>query len=302
VSRGATLRLALAALAATAWQAPAEQAASGPAERVLVLAKDARPPEEFLRVVEAFQKELPDGHRVKVVIRPQFDLNIGAFRDALASLTAVDADGTPDGEELHFAAQEHGPVRRANYRKGVQHGLETFYRTGPDYRPLAWKTVPWEDGRVHGAVKLLYPDGKVMSETPYVRGVLEGESRSYAPDGFVTRVVHYKAGQRDGELIEHWPRTRKIKQTVPYRMGKVHGTVRQYYESGQLKREVQVWEDCFHGVDRQYYEDGELRKTTWWVLDEEVSEAEFAQRYRLPPDTQPTSRPATRPAAAGEDK
>jgi len=284
--------------AAVAGAAAAPEAPSAPADepqtqaaKVLLLGRDDEVPRAYAWQVGDALKHLPEGHRLRLLLQEIFNQSTGQVQLMVVRITAVDAEGRPDGPETHWVPWQ-GLQRRVHYRAGVRHGEESFFSRDGGERLYVHKSIPWEEGVVHGVVKLFYPDGKVLSEAPHVRGVLEGESRSYARDGFVTRSVRYKAGQRDGELVEHWPRTRKIKQSVPYRMGKVHGTVRQHYESGQLKREVQVWEDCFHGVDREYYEDGELRKMTWWVLDEEVSEAEFAQRYRVPPETQPATRPA----------
>jgi len=302
------------ALAAFAGAGPAQQAPDkGP--RVLILDENAKTPQDFqhrqgprgiVGLIDRFRKGLPKGYKARIVMSKFYNANYGKFDDMVVSMTPLDPAGKSDGVEQHFDAAS-GLVRTATYKKGVQDGEEKFYERGPRWTPYVKKVVPWKEGRTDGVVRTYYPGGKLMAESPYVQGKLEGLSKSYNEDGFVTRSVIYKGGKKHGMMTEHWSRTRKCKSRIPYEMGKVHGTARQYHENGKRKKEVQLWEGKYHGIEKVYHEDGEVRSVRYWILDDDVSKAEFEKTYRVPPVPRkkpPTTKPAgaatSKPAAAGE--
>jgi len=265
------------------------------ASKTLILARGDAAPEPFTRRIDAFRKDLPAGHKVKVVIGSFFRGQVGMQRQ-IKSLTPLDPDGRADGEELHFGPLWGHPIHSVTYRKGVKDGPEKLYRdtAGPGRR-YVYKLTPWKDGKIHGVVRLFYPAGKAMMETPYVNGKREGVSKSFEPDGFMKRSVTYKNDERCGEAVEYWPTTKKLKKVITYRSGVAHGPARQYYDSGKLKMEVPLWEDEFHGIQKHYDEDGKLRKTVYWILDEEVSKEQFEKRFRVPPIPTTRKAPTTRP-------
>ncbi|HUU59665.1 MAG TPA: hypothetical protein VMZ50_08980 [Phycisphaerae bacterium] len=271
------------------------------ASKTLILARGDAAPEPFAHRIAAFAKDLPADHKVKVVIGSFYRGQVG-MQQQIKSLTPLDSDGRPDGEELQFGPLWGHPIHSVTYRKGVKHGPEKAYRDSPRApgRRYVYKLTPWKDGKIHGVVRLSYPTGEAMMETPHANGKREGVSRSFEPDGFMKRSVTYKNDQRCGEAVEYWPTTKKLKKVITYKDGLSHGPARQYYDSGKLKMEVPLWEDEFHGVQKHYDEDGKLRKTTYWILDEEVSEEQFEKRFRVPPI--PTTRKAPTTQKSAETK
>jgi len=275
--------------------APDIQAGS---ETTLLLDRSAKAPKKFARLIDGFRKNLPEGHKVKVVLAKFHDMSAG-MRELVLSMTPLDAGGKIDGEEFHFAPlRSRNPVRTVTYRKGVREGEERFYESGYGRKRYVRKIVPWKGGKMHGVVKTFYGPGRLVAESPYVEGELEGMGKSYDYKGFLLRSVPYKKGKPHGMKTEYWPGTKKIKNRIPYEKGKVHGLVRQYHENGKRKGEIPAWEGKFHGIERRYDEDGELRRTYYWILDDKVSKAEFDRRYRAVPVATTRKSPTTRPAEA----
>jgi len=276
-------------------------------ETTLLLDRAAKAPARFARAIDGFRRDLPEGHKVKVVLAKFYDPSVGV-RELILSMTPLDADDKSDGEEVHFAPLLREPVRTVTYRKGVREGEERFYEIGQDRNRFVRKIVPWKGGKTHGVVRTFYGPGRLVAESPYVEGELEGTSKSYDYQKFLLRSVIYKKGKPHGMKTEYWPGTKKIKNQIPYEKGKVHGLVRQYHENGKRKREIPAWEGKFHGIEQRYDEDGKLRRTYYWILDDKVSKAEFDRRHRVPPvattqespTTRPEEIPTTQPAGSGQ--
>ena len=184
----------------------------------------------IVRTIEDFRKDLPPGHKTKVVMGKFYNANNGRFEDGIVSLTPLDDQGKIDGVERHFDLGEGsgGLARTVAYKHGVQDGPEQLYAAGSRSGRYVQKTVLWKAGRIEGAVRMFHPNGKLMSEATYAAGVLEGMTRSFAPDGSLVRQTPYKAGQRHGTSTEYWPGTDKLKSVIPYDTGKAHGLARLY--------------------------------------------------------------------------
>jgi antitoxin component YwqK of YwqJK toxin-antitoxin module len=81
-------------------------------------------------------------------------------------------------------------------------------------------------------------------------------------------------------MTEYWTLTGKPMRIVPYKNDKIEGLVRQFYDTGQLKKEVPARRDLFHGVEKQYDEEGALIKKRYWVDDQEIPEEEFLKKHK----------------------
>jgi antitoxin component YwqK of YwqJK toxin-antitoxin module len=60
--------------------------------------------------------------------------------------------------------------------------------------------------------------------------------------------------------------------------GKVHGTVKEFYENGNPKRELPFVEDRMHGVEKEYDGEGNLENTAYWYEGDRVSKDVYRQR------------------------
>jgi antitoxin component YwqK of YwqJK toxin-antitoxin module len=286
----------LAALAACALAAVAAEQ-DEPDERTVLIEPVRKYKGPFAHHVRSMVRDanIPDGHKIRLTIIQAMNMNVGRFEDVVSVATVVDPNGVPDGLQRHYEPQL-GLTREVEYEDGNRHGLERFYqRRWKNRQPR--RIVPWVNDRVHGIVRTYYRDGKVASETPFVRGRQHGVSKAYDQDKRVIQVTPFRLGKRHGTEVIYWRDSRKVRRSVEYEDGKVHGWARQYYPDGTRKRDVQAWGGMWHGVEKLYSPKGELTATRYWVLDERVPKAEFDLRYKVPP-VLPEKKPK-KPKAAG---
>jgi antitoxin component YwqK of YwqJK toxin-antitoxin module len=247
----------------------------------VVLVDPAQPVESYgvrghdvVRLREFVAALAPD-HKVRAVFRSQTPDPNGPIRH-LERLTALNAAGKPDGQELDYVDWYRNAVRVAHYRNGVLHGVEKRFSVGE--KALESET-PWEDGKINGIRRTFHDNGKVASESVYVRNVLTGASRSFNENGAVVRTVNYVDGVRDGESVDYWPeKPAQVERVVPYRKGVVHGAAKAYYLSGQLKWERPFRDNRQHGVEKQYTADGKIEKTVYWLDGRSVTEDEYRKQ------------------------
>ncbi len=253
----------------------------------------------YVKRVGEWAKDLPEGHRLKIVIGRIYRGPTHGIQERLRYAIPLDPNGQPHGTQMEFEPLwQRTPVHVIRWKHGVRDGDEEFTRDRPGGEGgerYVYKRVPWVAGVMHGTLTTYHEDGRVQMETPYVRGKREGESKSYTPKGELLRSATYRSDLLEGKAVEYWPTTRELQKVVHYKAGMSHGPAKTYYDSGKLKMEVDVWEDEFHGMMKEYNETGELRTTTYYILDEKVSEDEFRRRFQTPP-VKPA--PATQPAGA----
>ena len=68
----------------------------------------------------------------------------------------------------------------------------------------------------------------------------------------------FKDGERDGETVQYWPDTGKLKVKAQYRAGKLNGLVEQYYPSGTVQLKHMYADHQLHGEALDYFENGQL--------------------------------------------
>lgn len=71
----------------------------------------------------------------------------------------------------------------------------------------------------------------------------------------------FKDGERDGETVQYWPDTGKLKVKAQYRAGKLNGLVEQYYPSGTVQLKHMYADHQLHGEALDYFENGQLRSS-----------------------------------------
>lgn len=228
---------------------------------------------------EDFLKTLPPGYTVKPILFHQWSDDEHRIVPFLVSLTPLDPDGRPDGEEQRY--DRWRLIGGVPYRKGVKHGLEkkfSYQRRDRRIQRVNIAEIPWQDGKINGVKKLYHRNGKIRLEAPFVHGVRDGVSKEYDLVGRVVKITTYRQGKRHGDMIENWTLTAKPRRIVPYDNDVIEGVVREYYDTGQLKKELPAKSDKWHGLEKQYDEEGALIKQRYWFEDEEVSEEEFRKR------------------------
>jgi antitoxin component YwqK of YwqJK toxin-antitoxin module len=113
-------------------------------------------------------------------------------------------DATYNRKEEKMAAQHIMGTTDEN--SGMQGGAiqERVERTYHDKSKTKIKAeTPYRDGKIDGALKTYYEDGKLKSETIYARGKKQGTDRTCYEDGTVKSETLYENGKKNGPEREY---------------------------------------------------------------------------------------------------
>jgi antitoxin component YwqK of YwqJK toxin-antitoxin module len=140
-----------------------------------------------------------------------------------------------------------------------------------------------EQGRKSGHWKVDHPNGRTLYEADFVEGHPVGEMIRYYENGAVrARMMFDSAGirsytrmfypsrkpaaegwflnqQKDSVWTYYSPSDGSVRIREPYQNGKLHGIVRNYYNSGQVSEEAQWAYGQKQGPWKQYYQTGATR-------------------------------------------
>lgn len=78
-----------------------------------------------------------------------------------------------------------------------------------------------------------YPNGKIQSETTYVKDKREGAEKEYYESGTLKRESTYKEDRREG-LTKEYYEDGTLKSEIPYADGYIEGEVLRYHKNGKL--------------------------------------------------------------------
>ncbi len=271
------LAAGLVALAPGVWAAPAAPA-GGNSDVARI---DAKTPLVSLQLSQHDQRRtndlratLPPEHKIEVectTIAPG-----GSAVRYVCRLTVLNAAGKPDGQEINYADWYQHASRIATYKDGVLDGVERQFDV-----PGAFVTseTPWVKGKIQGIRRSFHPTGKLANETPYENGLVQGISRTYDVEGQVIRVTPFVKGAREGDAIDYWPgKASAVERSVPYHKGKVDGVAKAFYLNGTPKWERPFKDNRQHGVEKQYAADGTLEKTIYWRNGNQVPAEDYARK------------------------
>lgn len=240
--------------------------------------KDPEPPARpFVAQVDAYRKanKVPDGFKVRIAVKHYFEMGKGEH-DMVRTIVPLNPQGKPEGLESTY--QEYvGLIHTCEYKDGLKDGVEREYT--PTNRYLRVET-PWKAGKIEGVRKVLHPSGKSLAETIFVGGLENGESLSFDEEGGVIRKVTLKAGKREGDLVDLWPKTDKPKRVMPYKAGKIEGIVKDFYLDGKIKAEIPFKNNLQHGVAKAYEADGKVRESIYWINGDKATKEEFDKKFK----------------------
>lgn len=97
------------------------------------------------------------------------------------------------------------------------------------------KSIPFVSGKVHGMVKIYYPEGKVWRVIPYEQGKQHGTMRIYHERGWLMTEREYVNGVQHGASREFYE-SGEVKSVATFDKGKMV-SMKQYDEEGKLVRE-----------------------------------------------------------------
>jgi len=234
------------------------------------------------KVVERICKENPGSTRFRVRYGTATEGSTRWTYIYPQSVVPLDADDRPHGNE--WLALEGDPAtgslfsyRLVPWKHGIRDGVEKEFSARQQEARLVGE-VSWRNGKMHGARKAFFPDGKLRSEIPYVEGLADGLARIWDADGKLLSEGTMKAGKRDGTMIEYWPGTDQPQRVIHYKDDRIDGLVREFYRSGKVKRERSFRNESPHGEDRTFHENGEVAALRYWHNGAPVSKDEFEKR------------------------
>lgn len=118
----------------------------------------------------------------------------------------------------------------------------------------------YKDGQLDG-LNVVFSNGKLREIGHWEKGLQNGLFESWTQEGILIDHGLFKDGQRDGETIQYWADSGKLKIKANYRNGKLNGLVEQYYPSGKLQFKHQYVNQLLDGEALDYYENGQLRSS-----------------------------------------
>lgn len=116
-----------------------------------------------------------------------------------------------------------------------------------------------------------HPNGSPKEITPYVKGVVEGERRTYLPAGEPNTVEQWVGGKQHGATVQY-QNGEKVSEAT-YVNGSKTGLERHYRDGSEVIGEISWKSDQKHGPSTSYA--GENPQTEWFLQGKPVSKAKF---------------------------
>ncbi|WP_184549471.1 tetratricopeptide repeat protein [Mucilaginibacter sp. FT3.2] len=106
-----------------------------------------------------------------------------------------------------------------------------------------------------GKYKLIYPDGKTMTEGTYSKGEFEGAYKTYYFDGSVESSYYYKQGLLDSTYVSYYYGGKKNTEGR-FEHGNKVGIWKLYTEEGKLSSTINYINDLLNGERTYFFETG----------------------------------------------
>lgn len=152
------------------------------------------------------------------------------------------------------------------------------------------KMLQYVDGKPDGKHHYYFSGGRTKKIEHYENGLLEGLVKENNRSGAPKEEATYSKGQKDG--IAKWYFAKEdcgVSNEYTYKMGQIHGPVRNYYCGGKLKSEVQYVDNQRQGDYREFFEEGPIKtegqykdgkKDGTWVYYQEDGSVEKKEKYK----------------------
>ena len=133
----------------------------------------------------------------------------------------------------------------------------------------------------------LFENGKLIEEREYINGYPEGEVKTYRENGTLETVFHVIDGKKEGEEWCYYDSSDRTKTLQPmlhiiWQDDEIHGTVRTWYENGNLESEKEMLNNKKNGILLAWYKDGNLMMVEEYQNDTLVSGKYFKKGEESP--------------------
>ena len=131
-------------------------------------------------------------------------------------------------------------------------------------------------GNFHGPLVHYFSNHHIASKAWYYQGIRIGRCEKYYPSGKPYSVEQFSLlGEKI--MFKSWYESEQTKTNIPYKKGRVDGTVELYWPSGQIKRicecrqglkegREQIWDDQGFLKEDSIFEKGHLKEVNKSVL------------------------------------
>jgi uncharacterized protein len=160
-----------------------------------------------------------------------------------------------EGEEREYYPYGHLKARRF-YVKGLKEGHYVQYYNPVDRDGNEKKA---EEGGMGGG-----GEQKIISESYYINGKLNGTSIRYWQNGDVETMSEYIDGKMHG-VHKRWTKNGTLIEKVCYKMGMKNDETKIWHPNGQLKSRALYVDGSLHGVYQEWHDDGSIAKETTFV-------------------------------------
>lgn len=184
--------------------------------------------------------------------------------------------GTIHGEEREF--WENGELKsKTIFSKGKKEGMSLgFYDDGS----LCWEEMfeydllqsgtYWSRSqelvcKIHDGfgMKALFEEGRLCKCIEFRNGKVEGVVKNYGKNEQLQSFYHLKEGKKQGDEIEYYaPQTPneplRPKLSLSWDQDLIHGTVKTWYENGQMQSQREIYKNKLSGTACSWYQDGSL--------------------------------------------
>jgi antitoxin component YwqK of YwqJK toxin-antitoxin module len=140
----------------------------------------------------------------------------------------------------------------------------------------------FRNGKLHGPVKFMDPNGTVLQEVNYIDGKKDGRYTYYDLDGNVTNYYSYELDRGSGECQAFYP-DGTLKAEYYLFNNVSEGDYKYYYENGQVETESFYVNDQLDGERKHYGPDGHLQMVRYYDMDKIIGYSYLDENGNLKP-------------------
>lgn len=191
-------------------------------------------------------------------------------------------------------------IEKTGYAKGLKEGSSLgFWSDGTPCWNELWQEDLLQEGTYFeqngtstcgitagNGKRCLFGDVKPLEIQQYINGKPEGEVLIFDEKDLCTRRLQVKDGEKHGEEIVYWPHRPEIaKVSIPWAHGKIHGTVKTWYEDGTPESSKEMSQNLKQGLLTAWYRDGKLMLIEEYEKDR-LKRGDYLKKGELKPVSQ----------------
>ncbi|MEA1887334.1 MAG: hypothetical protein U9N72_09005 [Bacteroidota bacterium] len=150
-----------------------------------------------------------------------------------------------------FYSQTGDTLEKIDYLYGKKSGYYLKYKRDRSYGLYVWSKELYASDKRQGTVYIYYPDGSVKQTIPYLDGKKQGLSKEYNEEGKVITLYEYN----NDFMISRERINRKDSEGIK------QGPWKEFYDNGNIKKEMTYRNGMLHGYYKEYNQNGILTVT-----------------------------------------